>query len=106
MAHVLRLFGYLFGLNIAAAMILMTTINGRIVKKVGSCHDAGAAPKLFNYWRSGAYLSRALDLGLWGIVPFVMLFIGTISTIGSNSMGLRSVVIQTWRARLHRLREH
>ncbi|MGB5805494.1 MAG: Bcr/CflA family multidrug efflux transporter, partial [Vibrio anguillarum] len=24
----------------------------------------------------------------WGIVPFVVLFIGTLSTIGSNSMGL------------------
>ncbi|APC87021.1 MFS family multidrug transport protein, bicyclomycin resistance protein [Vibrio parahaemolyticus] len=29
-----------------------------------------------------------MDFGLWGIVPFVVLFIGTLSTIGSNAMAL------------------
>ncbi|MEZ8884523.1 Bcr/CflA family multidrug efflux MFS transporter [Vibrio sp. 10N.222.54.F6] len=81
------LFGYLFGLNIVA-MILMTTINGRIVKKVGSHTMLRAALVIQLLAGVGLLVGWALDLGLWGIVPFVMLFIGTISTIGSNSMGL------------------
>ena len=81
------LFGYLFGLNIVA-MILMTTINGRIVKKVGSHTMLRAALVIQLLAGVGLLAGWALDLGLWGIVPFVMLFIGTISTIGSNSMGL------------------
>lgn len=80
-------FGYLFALNIVA-MIGMTTLNGRFVKKVGShtmlrfglCIQLLAGLGLFIGWLSGA--------GLWGIVPFVVMFIGTISTIGSNAMGL------------------
>ncbi len=36
----------------------------------------------------GLFVSWVLDWGLWGTVPFVVLFVGTISTIGSNSMGL------------------
>ena len=81
------LFGYLFGLNIVA-MILMTSINGRMVKKVGS-HTmlrVGLAIQLLA--GVGLFIGWSLDLGLWGIVPFVMLFIGTLSTIGSNTMGL------------------
>ncbi|MDN3699776.1 Bcr/CflA family multidrug efflux MFS transporter [Vibrio artabrorum] len=81
------LFGYLFGLNIVA-MILMTTINGRIVKKVGSHAMLRAALIIQLLAGLGLLFGWVLDLGLWGIVPFVMLFIGTISTIGSNSMGL------------------
>lgn len=81
------LFGYLFGLNIVS-MILMTTINGRIVKKVGSHTMLRAALVIQLLAGLGLLVGWALDLGLWGIVPFVMLFIGTISTIGSNSMGL------------------
>ncbi|MEZ8168016.1 Bcr/CflA family multidrug efflux MFS transporter [Vibrio tasmaniensis 1F-187] len=81
------LFGYLFGLNIVA-MILMTTINGRIVKKVGSHTMLRAALVIQLLAGVGLLVGWLLDLGLWGIVPFVMLFIGTISTIGSNSMGL------------------
>lgn len=80
-------FGYLFALNIVA-MIGMTTLNGRFVKKVGShamlrfglCIQLLAGLGLFIGWLTGA--------GLWGIVPFVVMFIGTISTIGSNAMGL------------------
>ncbi len=80
-------FGYLFGLNIVT-MIIMTSINGRMVKKVG-LHGMlrfGLSIQLF----AGLALlaSGILDLGIWGTVPFVMLFIGTLSTIGSNSMGL------------------
>ena len=80
-------FGYLFGLNVVA-MILMTTLNGRMVKKVGS--HAMLRFGLFIQLCAGVglFVGWALDLGLWGIVPFVVLFIGTLSTIGSNSMGL------------------
>lgn len=80
-------FGYLFGLNIIA-MIIMTSINGRMVKKVGS-----HAMLQFGLWVQllagiGLFVAWSMDLGLWGIVPFVVLFIGTLSTIGSNAMGL------------------
>ncbi|WP_418114191.1 Bcr/CflA family multidrug efflux MFS transporter [Vibrio scophthalmi] len=80
-------FGYLFGLNIVA-MIIMTSINGRLVKKVGS-----HAMLRFGLWVQlfagiGLFAAWMMDLGLWGIVVFVVLFIGTISTIGSNAMGL------------------
>ncbi|MCY9874334.1 Bcr/CflA family multidrug efflux MFS transporter [Vibrio barjaei] len=80
-------FGYLFGLNIVT-MIIMTSINGRMVKKVG-LHGMlrfGLSIQLFA--GLGLLASGILDLGIWGTVPFVMLFIGTLSTIGSNSMGL------------------
>ncbi|MBD1556453.1 Bcr/CflA family multidrug efflux MFS transporter [Vibrio sp. S9_S30] len=80
-------FGYLFGLNIIC-MILMTILNGRIVKRVGShwMLRLGLALKLIA--GLGLFLGWLFNLGLWGIVPFVMLFIGTIATIGSNSMAL------------------
>ncbi|WP_372062594.1 Bcr/CflA family multidrug efflux MFS transporter [Vibrio sp. 10N.261.51.F12] len=80
-------FGYLFGLNIIT-MIIMTSINGRLVKKVGlhGMLKFGLSVQLFA--GLGLLASGLLDLGIWGIVPFVMLFIGTLSTIGSNSMGL------------------
>ncbi len=80
-------FGYLFALNILA-MIAMTTINGRFVKRVGS-HAMlrfGLAVQLSA--GLGLFISWSLDWGLWGTVPFVVLFVGTISTIGSNAMGL------------------
>lgn len=80
-------FGYLFGLNIVA-MIAMTSLNGRIVKKVGS--HAMLRFGLFIQLMAGCGLliGWGLDWGLWGTVPFVVLFVGTISTIGSNAMGL------------------
>lgn len=80
-------FGYLFGLNIVA-MIIMTSINGRLVKKVGS--HAMLRFGLFVQLIAGLglFVGWLLDLGLWGTVPFVVMFIGTLSTIGSNSMGL------------------
>ncbi len=80
-------FGYLFGLNIVA-MIAMTSLNGRIVKKVGS--HAMLRFGLFIQLMAGCGLliGWLLDWGLWGTVPFVVLFVGTISTIGSNTMGL------------------
>ena len=80
-------FGYLFGLNIIA-MILMTSLNGRIVKKVGSHAMLRLGLTLQLLAGIGLVATWFLDLGLWGTVPFVVLFVGTISTIGSNAMGL------------------
>ncbi|MCK6265816.1 Bcr/CflA family multidrug efflux MFS transporter [Vibrio sp. ZSDE26] len=80
-------FGYLFGLNIVA-MIIMTAINGRLVKRLGS-HTMMRIGLLIQLVAGiGLFTGWVLDLGLWGTVPFVVMFIGTISTIGSNSMGL------------------
>lgn len=80
-------FGYLFALNIIA-MIAMTSINGRFVRRVGS--HAMLRFGLFIQLLAGVglFVGWTLDWGLWGTVPFVLLFIGTISTIGSNAMGL------------------
>ncbi len=80
-------FGYLFGLNIIA-MIAMTMLNGRLVKKVGS--HAMLRFGLFVQLLAGfgLFLGWLMDWGLWGTVPFVVMFVGTISTIGSNSMAL------------------
>lgn len=80
-------FGYLFGLNIIA-MIIMTSINGRLVKKVGS-HTMlrfGLIVQLIA--GIGLFVTWLMDAGLWGTVIFVVMFIGTLSTIGSNTMGL------------------
>ncbi|WP_159652400.1 Bcr/CflA family multidrug efflux MFS transporter [Vibrio atypicus] len=80
-------FGYLFGLNIVA-MIIMTSINGRLVKKVGSHNMLRFGLTVQLIAGIGLFVGWMLDLGLWGTVPFVVMFIGTLSTIGSNSMGL------------------
>ncbi|UUM31666.1 Bcr/CflA family multidrug efflux MFS transporter [Vibrio japonicus] len=80
-------FGYLFGLNIVA-MIIMTSINGRLVKKVGSHAMLRFGLTVQLIAGLGLFVTWLLDLGLWGTVPFVVMFIGTLSTIGSNSMGL------------------
>jgi DHA1 family bicyclomycin/chloramphenicol resistance-like MFS transporter len=80
-------FGFLFGLNVLT-LIGFTTLNGKIVKKKGSHWMLSSALILQMLAGLGLFLSWLLDWGLWGVVPFVMLFIGTISTIGSNSMAL------------------
>jgi len=80
-------FGYLFGLNVVC-LIAMTSLNGRIVKKMGSHWMLKFGLSLQLLAGVGLFAGWALDLGLWGIVPFVMLFVGTISTIGSNTMAL------------------
>ncbi|SIN84898.1 Bcr/CflA family multidrug efflux MFS transporter [Salinivibrio sp. ES.052] len=80
-----QMFGYLFALNIVC-LIVMTFINGRLVRKMGSHWmlrlglglqlAAGIAIAVFQW----------LDVGLWGTVVPVMMYVGVISTIGSNSM--------------------
>ncbi|MBD1577319.1 MULTISPECIES: Bcr/CflA family multidrug efflux MFS transporter [Vibrio] len=82
-----EMFGYLFALNVIG-MVVMTSFNGKAVRKMGShwmlrfglsCQTL-AGVVLFACWLFG--------WGLWVIVPCVILFVGTISIIGSNSMGL------------------
>lgn len=80
-------FGYLFGLNIIA-MIIMTSINGRMVKKVGSHTMLRLGLVIQLIAGVGLFVTWLFDMGLWGTVIFVVMFIGTLSTIGSNTMGL------------------
>ena len=80
-------FGYLFALNIIA-MIIMTMINGRFVKKIGSHAMLKLALSIQLFAGVGLFVGWILDLGLWGTVPFVVLFVGTTATIGSNTMAL------------------
>lgn len=78
-------FGYLFGLNVVC-LILMTSINGRFVKKVGSHGMLRFGLSVQFIAGIGLILGQMLHLGLWGVVIPVMLFVGTISIIGSNTM--------------------
>lgn len=80
-------FGYLFALNVIG-MVLMTSFNGKAVRKMGShwmlrfglgCQTLAGVALL---------VSWLFDFGLWAVVVSVILFVGTISIIGSNSMGL------------------
>ncbi|PWI33990.1 Bcr/CflA family drug resistance efflux transporter [Vibrio albus] len=80
-------FGYLFGLNIVC-LIIMTSINGRVVKRFGSHTMLRFALTVQLLAGLGLFVGWVLDLGLWGTVPFVMCYVGTLSTIGSNSMAL------------------
>ncbi|MFB9134351.1 Bcr/CflA family multidrug efflux MFS transporter [Vibrio olivae] len=80
-------FGYLFGLNIVA-MIIMTTLNGRLVRKVGSHAMLRFGLTVQLIAGLGLLACWVWGWGLWQTVMFVVMFIGTLSTIGSNSMGL------------------
>jgi DHA1 family bicyclomycin/chloramphenicol resistance-like MFS transporter len=80
-------FGYLFGLNIVC-LIIMTSINGKVVRRFGSHAMLRFALTVQLLAGVGLFIGWVLDLGLWGIVPFVMCYVGTLSTIGSNSMAL------------------
>ncbi|MCG7497026.1 Bcr/CflA family multidrug efflux MFS transporter [Vibrio sp. Of7-15] len=80
-------FGYFFGLNIVCLMF-MTSFNGRLVKKMGSHWMLRFGLSIQLLAGVSLAVGLVLDLGLWGIVVPVMLFVGTISIIGSNTMGL------------------
>lgn len=79
--------GYLYGFNIMF-MIVMTTANGRFVKRQGSVWmlQFGLAIQ----FTAGILLlvGQLLGLGLWSIVIPIMMLIGTLPVIGSNSMAL------------------
>lgn len=77
-------FGYFFGLNICV-MLLLTTINGRFVTKIGSENmlRIGLGIQLI----SGIFLAcvATFNLGFWAMALSIPFFVGTISTIGSNA---------------------
>jgi DHA1 family bicyclomycin/chloramphenicol resistance-like MFS transporter len=79
--------GYLFGLNILL-MMLMTTINGKYVKKLGSHYLLRLGLTIQLLASLLLVVAQLLDLGLWGVVLPVMLFFSTISMVGSNSIAL------------------
>lgn len=78
-------FGYLFGLNVVC-LIVMTTINGKFVRKMGS--ERMLKIGLLIQLAAGIALifGQVFDWGLWGTVIPVVFFVGTISIVGSNSM--------------------
>ncbi|MFC1235652.1 Bcr/CflA family multidrug efflux MFS transporter [Vibrio sp. F74] len=80
-------FGYLFGLNVVG-LFIMTTVNGRIVRRVSSKWMLSFAILIQLIAGVGLFFGWLADIGLWGIVPFVMLYISMMSTVGSNSMAI------------------
>lgn len=80
-------FSYLFGLNIIA-MIMMTILNGQMVKNIGARIMLQFALAIQLLTGFGLLVGWYLMEGGWSTVPFVVLFVGTQSTIGSNSMAL------------------
>ncbi|PJC87751.1 Bcr/CflA family drug resistance efflux transporter [Vibrio sp. HA2012] len=80
-------FGYLFGLNIVC-LITMTSINSRLVIRKGSHSMMRLGLTIQMVAGLGLFIGWLFDLGLWGIVPFVMCYAGTLSTIGSNATAL------------------
>lgn len=80
-------FAYLYGLNVIG-LILLTMSNGRLVKRLGLHFMLRFGLSLQLIAGIGLLAGWILNWGLWGTVPFVVLYIGTISMIGSNSMAL------------------
>ena len=78
-------FGYLFASNVVC-MILMTMVNGRLVVQMGSHFMLRLGLSIQLFAGLGLILGQVFDFGLWGVVIPVPIFIGTLSTIGSNSM--------------------
>lgn len=78
-------FGLFFGLNIVV-LILMTSLNGRLVRKMGSHWMLRLGLGIQLLAGVGLVCGQVFELGLWGVVIPVMLFVGTISIIGSNTM--------------------
>jgi len=82
--------GYLFALNVLLMMV-MTTLNGRLVKKMGSHWMLRFGLSMQFAAAVLLLIAQILNLGLlglWGTVIPVMMFVSTISVIGSNSMAL------------------
>lgn len=80
-------FGYLFAVNILF-LVLMTILNGRIVKKMGSVWMLQFGLMVQLLAGIGLFVVGLTGAGLWGLVPCVALYVSTMSTVGSNSMGL------------------
>nr|WP_086937628.1 Bcr/CflA family multidrug efflux MFS transporter [Thaumasiovibrio occultus] len=78
-------FGFYFALNIVC-LSLFTVFNGKMVRKLGSATMLNIA--LCIQVVSGLAMVAAyfLNLGLWGTVVPVMMTVGVMSIIGSNTM--------------------
>ncbi|WP_413111636.1 Bcr/CflA family multidrug efflux MFS transporter [Thaumasiovibrio sp. DFM-14] len=77
-------FGYYFGLNVLC-LIVFTTFNGRMVKKLGSHFMLRASLTLQLIAGFLMVAGQVLQLGLWGTVIPVMMFMGNITVVGSNT---------------------
>lgn len=77
-------FGYFFLMNISV-LIVMTFINGRLVTKIGSENMLRLG--LILQLLAGIWLaiSATFSFGLWAMAIGVALFVGMVSTIGSNA---------------------
>ncbi|MEI6897185.1 MAG: Bcr/CflA family multidrug efflux MFS transporter [Psychromonas sp.] len=79
--------GYLFALNVLSMMI-MTAINGRIVRAKGSQWMLSLGLTIQFVASILLLIGQLFDLGLWGVVLPIMLYTSAISTVGSNSMAI------------------
>ncbi|MFP2769446.1 Bcr/CflA family multidrug efflux MFS transporter [Oceanisphaera sp. KMM 10153] len=77
--------GYLFGLNVLSLM-LFTTLNGKWVHRLGSKTMLRLALGLQLLAGLLMPIGPLLGWGLWSVVAPIMLYVGVISTIGSNTM--------------------
>lgn len=77
--------GYLFGLNVISLM-LFTTLNGKWVRRLSSRTMLRLALGLQLLAGILMPIGPLLGWGLWSVVAPIMLYVGVISTIGSNSM--------------------
>lgn len=77
-------FGYFFGLNMVV-MVTMTAINSKLVVKVGSemmLRIALGLQMAFGIWLA---MTAIFEFGFWAMAIGVPLYIGMLSTIGSNA---------------------
>lgn len=79
--------GYLFALNVVSMMI-MTTVNGRLVREKGSQWMVKLGLTMQLIAAALLLFGQIFHLGLWGVVIPVMLYVSTISTVGSNTMAI------------------
>ncbi|GHA29294.1 Bcr/CflA family multidrug efflux MFS transporter [Oceanisphaera arctica] len=77
--------GYLFGLNVLSLM-LFTTLNGKWVRRLGSRTMLRLALGLQLLAGLLMPVGPLMGWGLWSVVAPIMLYVGVISTIGSNTM--------------------
>lgn len=80
-------FGYYFALNIVVMMVI-TSINGRYVKKVGIPAMLRVGLGMQVLAGMGLVLVELLGLSYPFMVACIMIFVGNVALIGSNAMGL------------------
>ncbi|MGL5335261.1 MAG: Bcr/CflA family multidrug efflux MFS transporter [Enterovibrio sp.] len=77
-------FGFFFGLNIFC-LILLTSFNSRFVMRLGSERMLQIGLIIQSIAALCMVVGQLLGLGLWGLVPSMMLFVGTMVLIASNA---------------------